>query len=69
MTIRNLDPCFRPRSVAIVGASARVGSVGSIVLNNVLGGGFGGTVLPVNPKYDSIGSCHAFVRLRNSGDT
>jgi acetyltransferase len=60
MTIRNLDPCFRPRSVAIVGASARVGSVGSIVLNNVLGGGFGGTVLPVNPKYDSIGSLPCF---------
>jgi acetyltransferase len=60
MTIRNLDPCFRPRSIAIVGASARIGSVGNIVLNNVLGGGFGGTVLPVNPKYDSIGALRCF---------
>ena len=60
MTIRNLDPCFRPRSVAIVGASARSGSVGSIVLNNVLSGGFAGKVMPVNPKYDSIGALPCF---------
>lgn len=38
----------------------RPGSVGSIILNNVLIGGFSGPVLPVNPKYDSIGSLPCF---------
>ena len=54
MTIRNLDQCFRPRSVAIVGASQRPQSVGAIVLKNVRTGGFEGEIYPVNPKYERI---------------
>jgi acetyltransferase len=55
MTVRNLDATFRPRSVALVGASARAGSVGDVVLRNVLAAGFEGRILPVNPKYDRLG--------------
>lgn len=51
MSIRNLDYFFQPRSVALIGASARPGSVGATVLANLLGAGFGGPVWPVNPKY------------------
>lgn len=54
MTVRNLDAYFRPSSVAIVGASAREGSVGQILLENVLSGGFKGSVYPINPKYDRL---------------
>ncbi|RYE88775.1 MAG: bifunctional acyl-CoA synthetase/GNAT family N-acetyltransferase [Hyphomicrobiales bacterium] len=60
MTVRNLDPCFRPRSVAIIGASPRPGSVGNIILNNVVGAGFDGPVMLVNPKYDRIGTLECF---------
>ncbi len=51
MTIRNLDKAFSPESVAIIGGSQREGSVGNVVLKNVLEGGFPGSVWPVNPKY------------------
>lgn len=51
MTIRNLGPAFLPRSVALIGASEREGSVGRVVLRNVIEGGFGGPIYPVNPKY------------------
>jgi len=54
MTIRNLDPCFRPRSIAVVGASQKPLAVGSIVLRNIRAGGFAGAIYPVNPKYDRI---------------
>lgn len=54
MTVRNLEHAVRPKSVAIVGASVREGSVGRIVLENVVKGGFEGSVWPVNPKYDEI---------------
>lgn len=54
MTIRNLEQCFRPRSVAIVGASQRPQSVGAIVLKNIRSGGFEGAIYPINPKYDQI---------------
>lgn len=55
MTIRNLEYAVRPSSVAVFGASVRAGSVGEIVLRNILNGGFEGEVWPVNPKYREIG--------------
>ena len=54
MTIRNLEFMSRPRSVAVVGASDREGSVGGVVLKNILDGGFDGPVYPVNPKYRKV---------------
>jgi acetyltransferase len=63
MTIRNLDKAFDPKSVAIVGASRRDGSVGKVVLNNVIAGGFAGEIWPVNPKYSNLAGikCYADV--------
>lgn len=60
MTIRNLEGAARPHSVAIIGASPRPGSVGGIVLSNIVEGGFEGTVWPVNPKHREIAglACH-----------
>jgi acetyltransferase len=55
MTVRNLNYLTAPRSVALIGASARPGSVGSTVMQNLLTGGFAGTIQLVNPKYRDIG--------------
>jgi acetyltransferase len=52
--IHSLDPIFRPRSVAVVGASVTPGSVGSILMRNLLENPFGGVVFPVNPKRQSV---------------
>lgn len=60
MSIRNLDSLFKPRSVAVIGASRDAASVGGVVARNLLGGGFEGPVLPVNPKAASIGSTLAW---------
>src|SRR5580698_154704 len=49
-----LDSLFMPKSVAIVGASERPGSVGRSVLWNLLSSPFGGTVYPVNPKRPNV---------------
>ncbi|KQQ97135.1 bifunctional acetate--CoA ligase family protein/GNAT family N-acetyltransferase [Massilia sp. Leaf139] len=54
MSVRNLSRFFKPDSVALVGASARPGSVGSTVLANLVSGGFEGPVWPVNPKYRKL---------------
>lgn len=61
MTIRNLEYAVRPKSVAIVGASQREGSVGKMVLDNVVRGGFEGAIYPVNPGYSELAGlrCHA----------
>ena len=54
MSIRNLTHFFTPDAVALVGASARAGSVGATVLANLVSGGFGGEIWPVNPKYGEL---------------
>lgn len=54
VTIRNLEFAVRPRSLALFGASVRPGSVGRIVMENTVAGGFAGAVWPVNPKYRNI---------------
>lgn len=54
MSIRNLDQLFRPRSIALVGASRTAGSVGAVLARNLFRGGFEGPVMPVNPRHDAI---------------
>jgi acetyltransferase len=54
MSVRNLDALFRPKSVAIVGASERPGSIGAAVTKNALSGGFKGAIHLVNRKGGTI---------------
>jgi acetate---CoA ligase (ADP-forming) len=56
-----LDPLLRPRSVAVVGASAREDTMGDWALRNLLRGGYAGAIWPVNPGYDELQGlrCHA----------
>lgn len=49
MSIRNLEPLFHPRSVAVIGGSSRAGTLGERVLTNLIDGGFAGTIYAVNP--------------------
>jgi len=52
--VRNLRYIFRPKSVAIVGASGSPSKVGAVVLKNLMEGNFGGDIYPINPKYDEL---------------
>lgn len=54
MSTQNLNRIFDPRGIAVVGASARVGSVGNTVLNNLVRSGFPRAIHPVNPKHTSL---------------
>ncbi|MEP0427257.1 acetate--CoA ligase family protein [Rhodopirellula bahusiensis] len=60
MNAHNLDKIFRPRSVAVIGASSRIGSVGNTVLRNLVDGQFSGDVYPVNPKYKFVEDFQCF---------
>jgi acetyl coenzyme A synthetase (ADP forming)-like protein len=59
----SLTPLFAPRSVAVVGASRRAGTVGSAVLANLLKGGFQGPVYPINPHASFVQSVRAYPEL------
>jgi acetyltransferase len=55
MSVRNLESLFQPRSVAVIGASDRPGSVGAVVLSNLKAGGFAGSIWPVNLRHATVG--------------
>jgi acetyltransferase len=65
VTIRNLDHAVHPRSVAVFGASPRAGTVGGILIRNIVEGGFGGEVWPVNPKHGEIGGRRCYARAQD----
>ncbi len=49
-----LTPFFRPKSVAVIGASNRPLRAGNVVMTNLLQGGFDGVIMPVTPHYMSV---------------
>jgi acetyltransferase len=63
VTIRNLDKIFRPRRVAVVGASDQPKKVGYILLHNLIGRGYEGVVYPVNTKREAVQGIAAYPSL------
>jgi acyl-CoA synthetase (NDP forming)/RimJ/RimL family protein N-acetyltransferase len=61
--VRSVRRLLAPRSVAVVGASRVVGSVGYLLLRNILESNFQGVVYPINPNADSISGVPAYKRL------
>jgi acyl-CoA synthetase (NDP forming)/GNAT superfamily N-acetyltransferase len=47
--VASMQPVLMPASIAVIGASRRPGSVGRAILQNLISGGFPGSVYPVNP--------------------
>lgn len=58
-----LDAIFSPKSVAVIGATERQGSVGRTVLWNLISSPFGGTVFPINPQRHSVLGIKAYPRI------
>lgn len=60
---RSLDPILRPRSIAVIGASRRPGTIGWQIVDNLLRHGYEGVVYPVNPKAAAIHSVPAYASV------
>src|SRR5512143_29445 len=58
-----LDSIFAPKSVAVIGATETIGSVGRTIVWNLISSSFGGTIYPVNPKRSSILGIKAYPTL------
>jgi acetyltransferase len=63
MTVRNLNYMTAPKSVSLIGASPRPGSVGLTVMRNLFAGGFSGDVSLVNPKHAEIEGRHCYASV------
>jgi len=55
MASNNLHKLFRPRSIAVIGASDRPDSVGRTLMENLQREDFDGRILPINPNRAKVG--------------
>lgn len=56
----SLDPLFRPRSIAVIGASRRRDAIGGAILHNLTQQPFQGPVYPINPNASHIQALPAY---------
>ncbi|MFZ2055305.1 MAG: acetate--CoA ligase family protein [Candidatus Aminicenantales bacterium] len=63
-----LDSLFYPRSIAVIGASRRPGSVGHSLLANLLMNRYQGIIYPVNPNASSVLSIKCYPRVLEISD-
>jgi acetyltransferase len=54
MSFHFLQSLFNPQSIAVIGASARPQRIGYVLMRNLLAGGFGGVIMPVNPLRTAV---------------
>ncbi|MCP4353902.1 MAG: CoA-binding protein [Desulfobacterales bacterium] len=55
-----LDALFKPKAVAVIGASSKELHIGNRVIKNLLDFGFKGNIYPINPKSDEIRGVKAY---------
>ena len=61
--IANLEVMFNPKTIAVVGASRKEGSIGKAILKNIIDFGYEGTLYPVNPNTHSVNSIKCYPNL------
>ncbi len=64
----NIEALFKPRSIAVVGASRHPGKIGYTILKNIIECGYKGKIYPVNPKADQILGLRAYKSLTEIPD-
>ncbi|MGE5274034.1 MAG: GNAT family N-acetyltransferase [Verrucomicrobiota bacterium] len=66
--VASLAPFFKPKTVAVVGASTRRGSIGGELFRNILDSNFEGIAYPVNPKAVSVAGVRAYPSVADIPD-
>jgi acetyl coenzyme A synthetase (ADP forming)-like protein len=64
-SVRSVERLLRPRSIAVVGAGRRPGSIGHALLQNLLDSGFTGDLFPVHPTAERIADLRAHPSVRD----
>jgi acetyltransferase len=68
MTTNSLERMFQPRTIAVVGASDRKGSVGAALMHNLKTGRYAGRVFPVNRHHREVAGRPAFPSISDIGE-
>jgi acyl-CoA synthetase (NDP forming) len=68
MTIgHSLDALFRPKSIAVIGASGTPTKIGGVPISYLIRYGFRGPVYPVNPQQENIQGFQAYKSIKDVG--
>lgn len=61
--LASMNRIMKPAAVAVIGASNEEGKIGNSVMKNLVNGGFGGEIYPINPKADEVLERKAFASI------
>ncbi|MEI6593991.1 MAG: acetate--CoA ligase family protein [Bacteroidota bacterium] len=61
--VHELDSLFKPKSIAIIGASSKELSIGNVILKNLVHYGYTGKIYPINPKEPEIRGIKAYTNI------
>lgn len=64
----SLEPLFKPKSIAIIGASNNIDKPSGQPLDALIGNGFKGRIYPVNPKYQTLMGLTCYPSISNIPD-
>lgn len=62
-TVTELDSLFKPKSIAIIGASQKELSIGNVIIKNLVHYGYTGAIYPINPKMSEIRGIKAYTSI------
>src|ERR1700736_1744408 len=63
--VRQMNRIMKPKSVAVIGASAENGKIGNSVMKNLINGGYKGEIYPIHPKADEIMGKKAYKSVKD----
>jgi acyl-CoA synthetase (NDP forming) len=66
--MRDITPLVAPESIAVIGASTNPEKSGGILFNNLLHGGFSGSLYPINPRATEVMGCKAYPTVGEVGE-
>src|ERR1700752_4622904 len=63
--VRQMNRIMKPKSVAVIGASAETGKIGNSVMKNLINGGYQGEIYPIHPKASEIMGRKAYASVKD----
>jgi acyl-CoA synthetase (NDP forming) len=63
--VKQLDSIFKPRSMAVIGASDNPGKWGYMMIDRPIRSGFKGDIYPVNPQAQTILGLHCYASVKD----
>ncbi|TAL82012.1 MAG: CoA-binding protein [Beijerinckiaceae bacterium] len=63
--VQQMNRIMKPKSIAVIGASAEKGKIGNSVMRNLIDGGYKGKIYPIHPKADEIMGLKAYKSVKD----